>query len=453
MGARRWVGAGVGVVLFMGLNVGVSWFYHDRIYPGVRVGTLAVGGLSAAAAEAKLTGAAELPALTATVGSVKYELDVKRLAGTDSEATVARAKAVGRSSWLPVVGLAEAWLAQPVSPQYRVDEVAVRSVVRDLAGRADYRARDAVPLVVGGQVIMVAERPGRSVDQAVSVRRIVGAIGKGGSVTLATEQVAPVVSAADYAGAVAGAQARMALRLVIAVKKVSYSPTGSQIGGWLRFGKPGSEVVVDETGVGAYVGTLPGRFDRKAAVAAVVGAVTNGQNLAYRVSTKAVTAVKPEVTANGLVATYRVCLRGDDRDGKLAAVLGDVAWRLDGRVMFAVATADCDVRLSLVPVSRLGAVAQGCVAKLSCVVPGELAVNAASWADPPVVWKAGLAAYRTEVVNHVLGQWLGFDHGSCVSGGVLSSESERPAVVLGGCAPNWYVVPAAVLETRAWPSF
>lgn len=428
---QTWV-VGVAVFgLFVGLNVGLDRYYANRVYPGVKVGSVAVGGLAFDDLASKLKEVAGPSDLTVTVGASTYNLEGTKLAAVDVGAMSRQVREVGRGQRLPVLGLVEAWLTKPVAVSYAVNESAVAAAVKDVAVAQSYQARQATPLVVAGQAFVVPERAGTMIDPDKAVRAVAGAVGHSTSVSLSAEKVEPLVAAAAYAGEIEQAQARMGLNVVVKVRRASYSPTPAQIGDWLVFGKPGAGVTVDGARVAAYVATIPGTFDRKGATTALIAAVGAGQAVSYTASTKKITATPTLASSQTLpVSTYRYCARGSEA-GVLREMVAGSAWSLGGRLRFVAAEDNCDFGLVVADAAAQKEISAGCEGKRTCEVSGLLVLGAADWAKPPTAWAGGEDGYRSEVVNHVLGHWLGFDHAPCLDA-AAEPVLQAPTLVLGG---------------------
>jgi hypothetical protein len=56
------------------------------------------------------------------------------------------------------------------------------------------------------------------------------------------------------------------------------------------------------------------------------------------------------------------------------------------------------------------------------------------------------------LINHLVGQWLGFQHARCGTG-AAAQILEAATVTIPGCSPNWYEIPADVQGTKPLPGF
>jgi hypothetical protein len=205
--------------------------------------------------------------------------------------------------------------------------------------------------------------------------------------------------------------------------------------------------------VSAYVAGLPHRFDRQAAVQALVGAVNNKQALSYTLNTKHVTTVTGAGAATPAVKTYRYCVNpaesSDFRNLVTAALAAPQGWALGGRLAFTEAGSGCNFTVTRLGQTAMSALGPACQGQATCLVGGTLAVSEQALQGAPATWKGDAASYQTQLINHVVGHWLGFEHASCTAKSAAPVLS-TPTVTLGGCSPNWYGVPAELQDRTTW---
>jgi len=445
------------------INIVVAVAFNGRVYPGVRIGQLSVGGMTDAQMGSELSHTLKPLALTATVGGAVYTMQAPGLGQVDTAAVEQRAREIGRSTLVPLVGLVQAWFSRPVPVTYAGNSAEIGQAVAQLAAQADHVSTDALPLVVNGQAFVISEKAGDSLDVAKTEVAVRGALaGSGAQIAAPVSSVMPVVTAVNYLNDVAAAQARMSLSIKLSVKSAIYSPTAAQIGGWLVYGGPGKGVTADPAQVAAYVAGIPGRFDRNATVAALLGALNSGQALNYAASTRRVTVVPQSASLAPAwpQRTLSYCLMTDSGNAtaaeslQAATVLNDPkGWALGGRLKFIAVKSGCNFTIRLVSASNMAALDPACARQTTCNVGNQIEINASSWATAPAGWSGGLAAYDNELINHETGHWLGFTHASCTGQGSPAPILQAPTLVLGGCSPNWYEVAANVAGTKVLPGF
>lgn len=170
---RRWLPAilAAALLLLLAVPAGIRLSHVDRIYPGVRVAGIDVGGLTAGDAGERLraagldgTRALTLLADTETLRMAAGEGGV----GLDEAATLAAAMAVGRDRGLlarTLVPLRAAFLGQDIPAVVTVDEAALAVTLAQLARDFDREPRDAAFVLEGTSPRAVEAVIGRRLDQ------------------------------------------------------------------------------------------------------------------------------------------------------------------------------------------------------------------------------------------------------------------------------------------------
>jgi hypothetical protein len=455
--SKVWL-AGLAVFgIFLAINMAISGAYAGRVYPGVSVGAIGVGGVREGELESKLQGSAPVPSLAIHVGAAQFDERGAVLGRVNVAKAAREAIAIGHNTPLPIAGLLQSWLSRPVDWSYSVNTDAVNKLAGDLADSLAVAPSVAVPVVYGGQAFVITEKSGVHLDVAKSAAKIASAVGKTSSVSLQPDKLDPLITASSYAGDVQAAQNTLSLSLQLTVKSVAYKLTPQQIGAWLVFRGPGKGISVDAEGVSAFIASIPGSFDRAAASSALIGAVQDRKDLAYTPSVRHITTAPKTVGILSLpLATYTYCVRADKAENeKLLAdkagstLSGPGGWQLGGHLKFVKATAGCNFTFRLTPALGMNKISQSCNAKASCQSAGLLAINIDSWQTPPKGWSGSAAAYQTELIGHEVGHWLGFEHSPCTTAAPKAVIS-TPAVVLGGCSPNWYPIESE--PTKEWSS-
>ena len=94
-----------------------------------------------------------------------------------------------------------------------------------------------------------------------------------------------------------------------------------------------------------------------------------------------------------------------------------------------------------------------CEHQTTCRIHNDLAISSDSWAVAPSGWVGTVDSYRTELVNHVVGQWLGFDHPNCSALASQTPVLSAPSVTIPGCSPKWYAVPPELQDAKVLAGF
>jgi hypothetical protein len=105
-------------------------------------------------------------------------------------------------------------------------------------------------------------------------------------------------------------------------------------------------------------------------------------------------------------------------------------------------SSDCRATAALLVVDCFGEFVLGHAgAALDALLLGDvLWIDDGQWSAPPAGWGDRLAEYRSYLVNHLVGHWLGVPETGC-GGGPAPVMSDQTAG-LGGCAPEPWPSPA-----------
>jgi hypothetical protein len=449
--APAWVAGAAAFAVFVVGNFYIQFSFADKIYPGVRVGTVDVGGMTEQAATKAIEAAAQSPVLDIQVGPATYSTAGHDLGRPDVGRAVREAMNKGHTTPLPVAGLLQARWSGPVGLSYEMDSTAVAAYAKSLADKLVRLPADAVPLVAGSQAFVIPEKSGAKLNEAEIAEAIAGVYGKSATLSLKTQTLKPLLETGAYAGDVQAAQAVMALNIRITVRRTATKVTPEQIGQWVVFAGPGKGIQVDGAKVSSFVRSLAGPFDRAAATAAIMSALQSKQDLDYAASTRRSTAAPslPALTPAGPAVTYKYCADESVRPVAKRVLAESSGWAMGGKVAFVEAT-DCHFQFAVLRSDQMAAAATTCAGEVSCLSGSRLMFNSNNWALLPSGWSGDLDSYRRELVNHETGHWLGFDHASCSGERDSTPVLSAPSVVIPGCSPNWYAVPAEAQDSKVW---
>ena len=198
---RRVIGVVLGICAALAMLVTINyWSNAGRIFQGVTIGNVSVGGETPEEAHATLekSDAGELGDLEFTGGPEDFSIPAKE-AGIDLnvDESVDRAYAVGREGSIPKrLGerIQAAWSTVKASPVIDYDREAVRSRIEKRAARANTQPRDAYVEINGSEAKAVESREGYALDVAGTAANVDKALGDmSGEVEVAGDTLQPAV--------------------------------------------------------------------------------------------------------------------------------------------------------------------------------------------------------------------------------------------------------------------
>jgi hypothetical protein len=159
----------------------------------------------------------------------------------------------------------------------------------------------------------------------------------------------------------------------------------------------------------------------------------------------AVVAPGPAGAAGAAVVTYSVRGQGNVSDleafaASAAATYADPrGWNLGGSLRFERVDTGGDFTLWLSSNALMPTFGGACDVVWSCRNGRNVVVNEDRWlgASEAVLAAGGtLAQYRTMVVNHETGHWLGFGHSPCAAAGQPAHVMQQQSMDLAACTFN-----------------
>jgi hypothetical protein len=131
---------------------------------------------------------------------------------------------------------------------------------------------------------------------------------------------------------------------------------------------------------------------------------------------------------------------------KLASVYADpLGWSLGGEVSFTRVDSGCGLVVWLSAANLVPSFSEEtCSADWSCTVKPNVIINFDRWEKGSDAWNSAggkLDDYRTMVINHETGHWLGFNHRFCAGAGQLAPVMQQQSISLQGCKTNSWPLP------------
>jgi len=141
--------------------------------------------------------------------------------------------------------------------------------------------------------------------------------------------------------------------------------------------------------------------------------------------------------------TYQVGFRGVPRSEQtlfsaaVAHVYADPrGWSLGGSVAFRHVTSGGDFTIWLAAADQMTSFSSDCSVDWSCRVGRDVIINAARWDSGSPYWHGAQSDYRTMLVNHETGHWLGLDHEACPGAKMPAPIMMQQSKGVAPCVPN-----------------
>jgi len=111
-------------------------------------------------------------------------------------------------------------------------------------------------------------------------------------------------------------------------------------------------------------------------------------------------------------------------------------WALGGLVSFRAVARGGDFTVWLAAPSAMQSFGEGCSPQWDCRSGRDIIINDERWQTGSPKWPGSLGDYRTMIVNHETGHWLGFDHALCPAAGAPAPIMMQQSKGVGACLPN-----------------
>lgn len=166
----------------------------------------------------------------------------------------------------------------------------------------------------------------------------------------------------------------------------------------------------------------------------------------------------PQQTPPKKTFTYCTATKGVDvaylpeLEAKLAAAFQDSrGWSLGGDVGFVKSASNCNFTVWLSAADQMASFGAICDSMWSCAVSPNVIINFDRWRYGSDAWNAtgsSLEDYRTMVVNHETGHWLGFYHPNCGGAGQPAPVMQQQSISMQGCTPNSWPLQSELAQLR-----
>lgn len=436
--------------LFLLINLVLFVVYKNRTYPATKLQGQKVGSVSRTSLESKLGTLDLLPETFRFVYQDK-ELDLNTEdVGVSIDKTKTSQNAISQRSWLPIVNFFSK--PQPdVVLSFDIEKFTLQSTKLEETFQAP--PTDAKITLANGAFTLTPETQGYSLDEGPLRDAVQLAVNSGNNeVDVPVRVVDANVKQADLSANFEDLKARGALSLQYRFGNQNRILNAAEIAALHE--QSGSTFVVSDAKIRNQIVQVGRGFG--------IGVLNINETMAATKNSLELKKNLDFVLKEAPLKTYTYCtsVRGVDAselaglNAKLAAVFADRrGWSADGKVGFVYVESGCNFRVWLSAAAQVPSFSPiVCSAEWSCAVPPNVIINFDRWRGASAAWnQAGgsLEDYRSMVINHETGHWLGFGHRNCGGAGQAAPVMQQQSIDLQGCTFNPWPTASEVASLKA----
>lgn len=234
------VGGGL-FVLLAGAQIALGSWYGGRIYPGVKVADVQVGGMQRFEARAALKGRTNNHTLAIKVSDRDYNLKPEEVgASYDINTTLDQAYLQGRDQWLVPLGIYHTLYQQHrLRYAYTVDQKVLQKFIDKVVASSGQAPVDATVVITNGVPTVQPDAKGKAIashDIETALSDQIADVGQPQAHLEPTVQVARI-QAKDVAPAIEQTKQILAVPITITYQGKVFKPVPAQMSDWFTFEK------------------------------------------------------------------------------------------------------------------------------------------------------------------------------------------------------------------------
>lgn len=437
------------LAIFIFLNIVAFFYYSGRTYPQTFLGSKNVSGQSFA--EISQHPLQELVPAEIEVSAQGLKEKVKTLnlgPMFDKDQAVARIKE--RRSFMPVVNL---FKTHKIDLPLNFDEVRLNHEIDRLSENFHRAPQNARIVLEGGEFRVEPSQRGQQVDENVLKKSVTSAATTNQAAVAVPVKILPPDKSTDNLKPVLSQlqkQQKTEISFVYGQKRLA--ATSQVITSWYV---PQNDIYeLSDSQIAAYIQKLGASWgigvDNTAAAAseAKKALMENQKTSITLIARKALKNYKYCTALRGVDDSYLSGL-----NSKAASVLADArGWGLVGLVAFSQTTSGCNFTIWLSAADQMASFGGECDADWSCRIGSSVVINFDRWRFASSAWNASggsLDDYRSMVINHEVGHWLGFGHRNCGGADQLAPVMQQQSIDLQGCKFNPWPLSAELAALKA----
>ena len=229
----------------------------DRIYPGITLGKLSLGGMNRQQVENLLTSKATHYKLNLKIGGASYLVTPQEIGlSYDYADTFDTAYQTSRESLNYLTGLAG--VQEPVTYQFNQNQEKFNQFVDKIIADNSKPPVNAAISIQNGRPTVIPDQPGKTIEKTKIIEAVqVATSNQVSSISILPSAVPAPIQAADLTPKLTTANKLLATRITLTYQNQVFSPNSAEIGNWLVFpvDKTTTLASVDESKVRAYLDT------------------------------------------------------------------------------------------------------------------------------------------------------------------------------------------------------
>jgi hypothetical protein len=424
-------------VVFIMANVMVWLVFSQRTYPSTTVNKRQLGSVKFSELPDRLN---RIQILSAEL-ELTYNNKVAKVKPNEAGFTLNAAdttKQIKRKrSWLPMLNL---FKSQDSSIQISVNEQQYHTMFTGLSQEFKQEPGSARIVLNEGVFTLQPESNGYRLEESAVKDEIVKQLSLSHSqVVLPVESVQPSVKQESLKEALALLEKQTSTSMTFRYQAKSKKLSAKDVSAF--YVASNATYVLSDVAIKTNLTNIASSFGITAQnITEAVGAVKQALNTSAALD---FTFVPMPVTKT---YTYCVQLRNVDAshrgvlEAKLRAVYADArGWNLGGAVSYVQANSGCSFTVWLSAADQMPTFGAICDVNWSCRVGANVVLNFDRWQGASSAWNASggsLDDYRSMVINHETGHWLGFGHSNCPGTGQPAPVMQQQSINLQGCRFN-----------------
>lgn len=436
------------LAIFIFLNIVAFFYYSGRAYPQTFLGSKNVGGKPLSAVASYPVQELVPKEVDLSAEGIKDKVESLNLSPAINKDEALR-RIEDRRSFLPVINL---FKSHKIDVPLVFDEVKFNHEINRLS-ESFYRTAQNASIVLEGEEFKInPSKDGQRVDAGALEQALASAIATNKtSIAVPIKKLAPDKNTDSLKPVLSQLQKQQKTEITFVYGQKRIAVTTQIITGWYV---PQSDSY--ELSDGQIVSYL-----QKLGASWGIG-VDNITAVANKTKQALVESKNTSITlvAKKALRSYKYCtgLRGIDSsnfsglNSKVASVLAHPSgWGLGGLVAFSQASSGCSFTVWLSAADQMASFGGVCDADWSCRIGSNVVINFDRWQFASTAWNSAggsLDNYRSMVVNHEVGHWLGFGHRSCGGPGLLAPVMQQQSIDLQGCNFNPWPLSAELSALR-----